>query len=52
MSSQRITKQIYDNIDNKRPMFYGLLKSDLPPKDSAPPPSSSNDPQILPNRNK
>ncbi|MED6198271.1 hypothetical protein PIB30_064588 [Stylosanthes scabra] len=48
MSSQRITKQIYDNIDNKRPMFYGLLKSDLPPKDSAPPPSSSNDPQNPP----
>ncbi|MED6199473.1 hypothetical protein PIB30_076233 [Stylosanthes scabra] len=48
MSSQKITKQIYDNIDKKRPMFYGLLKSDLPPSDSAPPPSSSNDPQNPP----
>ncbi|MED6127852.1 hypothetical protein PIB30_092113 [Stylosanthes scabra] len=48
MSSQRITKQIYDNIDNNRPMFYGHLKSDLPPKDSSPPSSSSNDPQNPP----
>ncbi|MED6114505.1 hypothetical protein PIB30_080886 [Stylosanthes scabra] len=48
MSSQRITKQIYDNINNKRPMFYGLLKSDLQPKDSVPPPSSSNDPKNPP----
>ncbi|MED6200014.1 hypothetical protein PIB30_081221 [Stylosanthes scabra] len=48
MSSHKITKQIYDNIDKKRPMFYGLLKSDLPPFDSAPPPSSSNDPQNPP----
>ncbi|MED6136647.1 hypothetical protein PIB30_057872 [Stylosanthes scabra] len=29
MSSQKIVKQIYDNIDHKRPMFRGLLKSDL-----------------------
>ncbi|MED6151553.1 hypothetical protein PIB30_083616 [Stylosanthes scabra] len=29
MSSQKIVKQIYDNIDHKRPMFQGLLKSDL-----------------------
>ncbi|MED6116828.1 hypothetical protein PIB30_103873 [Stylosanthes scabra] len=29
MSSQKIVKQIYDNIDHKRPMFKGLLKSDL-----------------------
>ncbi|MED6222849.1 hypothetical protein PIB30_068439 [Stylosanthes scabra] len=48
MSSQKIVKQIYDNIDHKRPMFQGLLKSDLPPSDSAPPPSSSNDPKNPP----
>ncbi|MED6186196.1 hypothetical protein PIB30_064412, partial [Stylosanthes scabra] len=29
MSSQKIVKQIYDNKDHKRPMFKGLLKSDL-----------------------
>ncbi|MED6153884.1 hypothetical protein PIB30_106375 [Stylosanthes scabra] len=29
LSSQKIVKQIYDNIDRKRPMFRGLLKSDL-----------------------
>ncbi|MED6140311.1 hypothetical protein PIB30_091952 [Stylosanthes scabra] len=29
MSSQKIVKQIYDNIDHKRPMLKGLLKSDL-----------------------
>ncbi|MED6128002.1 hypothetical protein PIB30_093448 [Stylosanthes scabra] len=43
MSSQKIVKQIYDNIDHKRPMFKGLLKSDLQPSNPAPPPSSSND---------
>ncbi|MED6188389.1 hypothetical protein PIB30_085523 [Stylosanthes scabra] len=43
MQSQKIVKQIYDNIDHKRPMFKGLLKSDLQPSDPAPPPSSSND---------
>ncbi|MED6186093.1 hypothetical protein PIB30_063477 [Stylosanthes scabra] len=48
MLSQKIVKQIYDNIDHKRPMFQGLLKSDLPPFDSAPPPSSSNDPKNPP----
>ncbi|MED6187620.1 hypothetical protein PIB30_078111 [Stylosanthes scabra] len=48
MSSQKIVKQIYDNIDHKRPMSQGLLKSDLPPSDSAPPPSSSNDPKNPP----
>ncbi|MED6226495.1 hypothetical protein PIB30_104294 [Stylosanthes scabra] len=48
MSSQKIVKQIYDNIDHKRPMFKGLLKSDLQPSDPAPPPSSSNDPKDLP----
>ncbi|MED6163042.1 hypothetical protein PIB30_076224 [Stylosanthes scabra] len=26
MSSQKIVKQIYDNIDHKRPMLKGLLK--------------------------
>ncbi|MED6150717.1 hypothetical protein PIB30_075158 [Stylosanthes scabra] len=48
MSSQKVVKQIYDNIDHKRPMFQGLLKSDLPPSNSAPPPSSSNDPKNPP----
>ncbi|MED6115902.1 hypothetical protein PIB30_095104 [Stylosanthes scabra] len=48
MSSHKITKQIYDNIDENRPMYYGLLKTDLPPSDSTPPPSSSNDPQNPP----
>ncbi|MED6151085.1 hypothetical protein PIB30_078871 [Stylosanthes scabra] len=43
MSSQKIVKQIYDNIDHKRPMFRGLLKSDLQPSNPAPPPSSSKD---------
>ncbi|MED6213194.1 hypothetical protein PIB30_090931 [Stylosanthes scabra] len=33
MSSQKIVKQIYNNIDHKRPMFKGLLKSDLQPSD-------------------
>ncbi|MED6151207.1 hypothetical protein PIB30_080255 [Stylosanthes scabra] len=45
MSNQKIVKQIYDNIDHKRPMFQGLLKSDLQPSNSAPPPSSSTDPK-------
>ncbi|MED6201798.1 hypothetical protein PIB30_098649 [Stylosanthes scabra] len=45
MSSQKIVKQIYDNIDHKRPMFRGLLKSDLQPPNTAPPTSSSKDPQ-------
>ncbi|MED6128525.1 hypothetical protein PIB30_098728 [Stylosanthes scabra] len=45
MLSQKIMKQIYDNIDHKRPMFKGLLKSNLQPSDPAPPPSSSNDPK-------
>ncbi|MED6116447.1 hypothetical protein PIB30_100434 [Stylosanthes scabra] len=48
MSSQKIVKQIYDNIDHKRPMFQGLLKSDLQPSNSAPPPSSSTDPKNPP----
>ncbi|MED6151248.1 hypothetical protein PIB30_080748 [Stylosanthes scabra] len=45
MSSQKIVKQIYDNTDRKRPMFRGLLKSDLQPPNPAPPTSSSKDPQ-------
>ncbi|MED6116825.1 hypothetical protein PIB30_103862 [Stylosanthes scabra] len=45
MASQKIVKQIYDNIDHKRPMFRGLLKSDLQPSNPAPPPSSSKDPK-------
>ncbi|MED6199734.1 hypothetical protein PIB30_078685 [Stylosanthes scabra] len=48
MSSQKIVKQIYDNIDHKRLMFQGLLKSDLQPSNSTPPPSSSNDPKNPP----
>ncbi|MED6114040.1 hypothetical protein PIB30_076460 [Stylosanthes scabra] len=48
MSSQKIVKQIYDNIDHKRPMFKGLLKSDLQPSNPAPPPSSSKDPKDPP----
>ncbi|MED6125798.1 hypothetical protein PIB30_072058, partial [Stylosanthes scabra] len=47
-SNQKIVKQIYDNIDHKRPMFKGLLKSDLQPSDPAPPPSSTNDPKDPP----
>ncbi|MED6177024.1 hypothetical protein PIB30_093836 [Stylosanthes scabra] len=48
MSSQKIVKQIYDNIDHKRPMFKGLLKSDLQPSNPAPPSSSSNEPKDPP----
>ncbi|MED6139411.1 hypothetical protein PIB30_083613 [Stylosanthes scabra] len=48
ISSQKIVKQIYDNIDHKRPMFKGLLKSDLQPSDPAPRPPSSNDPKDPP----
>ncbi|MED6116481.1 hypothetical protein PIB30_100757, partial [Stylosanthes scabra] len=48
MPVHKITKQIYDNKDNKRLLFYGLLKSDLPPSESAPPPPTSNDPQNAP----
>ncbi|MED6150594.1 hypothetical protein PIB30_073837 [Stylosanthes scabra] len=47
MSSQKIVKQIYDNIDHKRPMFRGLLKFDLQPPNPAPPTSSSKDPKDL-----
>ncbi|MED6225835.1 hypothetical protein PIB30_097522 [Stylosanthes scabra] len=52
MSSQKIMKQIYDNIDRKRPMFRGLLKSDLQPSNPAPPPSSSQDPKDPPSSSK
>ncbi|MED6140153.1 hypothetical protein PIB30_090380 [Stylosanthes scabra] len=48
MSSQKIVKQIYDNIDHKRPMFKGLLKSDLQPSDPTQHPSSSKDPKDPP----
>ncbi|MED6139096.1 hypothetical protein PIB30_080669 [Stylosanthes scabra] len=48
MSSQKIVKQIYDNIDHKRPMFKGLLKSDLQPSNPTQHPSSSKDPKDPP----
>ncbi|MED6140183.1 hypothetical protein PIB30_090721, partial [Stylosanthes scabra] len=44
MPVHKTTKQIYDNTNNNRPMFYGLLKSDLPPSGTAPPPPKSKDP--------
>ncbi|MED6225915.1 hypothetical protein PIB30_098202 [Stylosanthes scabra] len=52
MSSQKIVKQIYDNIDHKRPMFKGLLKFDLQPSDPTQPPSSSKDPKDPPSSSK
>ncbi|MED6177262.1 hypothetical protein PIB30_096515 [Stylosanthes scabra] len=52
LSSQKIVKQIYDNIDRKRPMFRGLLKSDLQPFDPTQPPSSSKDPKDAPSSSK
>ncbi|MED6116883.1 hypothetical protein PIB30_104515 [Stylosanthes scabra] len=52
MSSQKIVKQIYDNIDHKRPMFKGLLKSDLQPFDPTQHPSSSKDPKDPPSSSK
>ncbi|MED6126388.1 hypothetical protein PIB30_077904 [Stylosanthes scabra] len=52
MSSQKIVKQIYDNIDRKRPMFRGLLKSDLQPSDPTQTPSSSKDPKFPPSSSK
>ncbi|MED6152969.1 hypothetical protein PIB30_097043 [Stylosanthes scabra] len=51
-TSQKIVKQIYDNIDRKRPMFRGLLKSDLQPFDPTQPPSSSKDPKDPPSSSK
>ncbi|MED6224189.1 hypothetical protein PIB30_078128 [Stylosanthes scabra] len=52
MPVHKVTKQIYDNTNNNRPMFYGFLKSDLPPSETAPPPPKSNDPQNAPKKNK
>ncbi|MED6188387.1 hypothetical protein PIB30_085521 [Stylosanthes scabra] len=52
LSSQKIVKQIYGNIDHKRPMFKGLLKSDLQPSDPTQPPSSSKDPKDPPSSSK
>ncbi|MED6164519.1 hypothetical protein PIB30_090910 [Stylosanthes scabra] len=52
MSSEKIVKQIYDNIDHKRPMFKGLLKSDLQPSDPTQHPSSSKDPKDPPSSSK
>ncbi|MED6165263.1 hypothetical protein PIB30_097901 [Stylosanthes scabra] len=49
MPVHKVTKQIYDNTNNNRPMFYGLLKSDLPPSGTAPPPPKSKDPRDAPN---
>ncbi|MED6201492.1 hypothetical protein PIB30_095582 [Stylosanthes scabra] len=49
MPVHKVTKQIYDNKDNNRPMFYGFLKSDLQPSETAPPPPKSNDPHNAPN---
>ncbi|MED6175871.1 hypothetical protein PIB30_082367 [Stylosanthes scabra] len=49
MPVHKVTKQIYDNANNNRPMFYGLLKSDLPPSETAPPPPKSKDPRHDPN---
>ncbi|MED6123079.1 hypothetical protein PIB30_045954 [Stylosanthes scabra] len=48
MPVHKVTKQIYDNGNNNRPMFYGFLKSDLPPSETAPPPPKSKDPQNAP----
>ncbi|MED6152852.1 hypothetical protein PIB30_096023 [Stylosanthes scabra] len=47
MPVHKVTKQIYDNTNNNRPMFYGLLKSDLPPSGTAPPPPKSKDPRKM-----
>ncbi|MED6126018.1 hypothetical protein PIB30_074310 [Stylosanthes scabra] len=52
MSSQKIVKQIYDNIDHKRPMFRGLLKSNLQPSNPAPLPTLSKDPKDPPSSSK
>ncbi|MED6176932.1 hypothetical protein PIB30_093041 [Stylosanthes scabra] len=49
MPVHKVTKQIYDNANNNRPMFYGLLKSDLPPSETALPPPKSKDPRHDPN---
>ncbi|MED6164975.1 hypothetical protein PIB30_095310 [Stylosanthes scabra] len=44
MPVHKVTKQIYDNANNNRPMSYGFLKSDLPPSEIAPPQPKSKDP--------
>ncbi|MED6163168.1 hypothetical protein PIB30_077273 [Stylosanthes scabra] len=49
MPVHKITKQIYDNSNNNRPMFYGLLKSGLPPSETVPPLPKSKDPRDSPN---
>ncbi|MED6150505.1 hypothetical protein PIB30_072942 [Stylosanthes scabra] len=49
MPVHKVTKQIYDNANNNRPMFYGFLKSDLPPSKTALPPPKSKDPYDAPN---
>ncbi|MED6211736.1 hypothetical protein PIB30_076503 [Stylosanthes scabra] len=49
MPVHKVTKQIYNNTNNNRPMFYGLLKSDLPLSGTAPPPPKSKDPRDAPN---
>ncbi|MED6113156.1 hypothetical protein PIB30_068203 [Stylosanthes scabra] len=49
MLVHKVTKQIYDNANNNRPMFYGLLKSDLPLSETAPPSPKSKDPRHDPN---
>ncbi|MED6214817.1 hypothetical protein PIB30_107053, partial [Stylosanthes scabra] len=49
MPVHKVTKQIYDNTNNNRPMFYGFLKSDLPPSEIAPPQPKSKDPHNAPN---
>ncbi|MED6127870.1 hypothetical protein PIB30_092205 [Stylosanthes scabra] len=47
VKNQKIVKQIYDNIDHKRPMFRGLLKSDLQPSDPTQPLHHPRTPKIL-----
>ncbi|MED6136150.1 hypothetical protein PIB30_053383 [Stylosanthes scabra] len=49
MPVHKVTKQIYNYKDNNRPIFYGFLKSDLQPSETAPPPPKSNDPHNAPN---
>ncbi|MED6189364.1 hypothetical protein PIB30_095345 [Stylosanthes scabra] len=47
MPVHKVSKQIYDNTNNNRPMFYGLLKSDLQPSGTAPPAPKSKDPREI-----
>ncbi|MED6162717.1 hypothetical protein PIB30_073267 [Stylosanthes scabra] len=49
MPVHKVTKQIYDNANNNRPMFYGFLKSDLPQSEAAPLLPKSKDPHNAPN---